>query len=360
MAEPNNPYKFGGFQNPNYTIVPDELFDELLALLSGAELKILLYIIRRTFGFKKESDEISLSQICKGISKRDGKVLDQGTGLSQSTAQLAIKGLEEKNIIVATRRVSAERGNEPTTYSLNFVQPSTENRQRGVPKIGEALYRKSATQETVLQETVKQENTLSNIRKAKPFFEKDEERKSNPSARPDPSIPQRYPIRKNINTDSDINPAPSTSIRYQIKPQRQETNAPNGIEAIGSIMKRARPQAAQQTYDEDRQVILEFIEDFAREFNDQAPLKSSTTRAYNLYQQSGLPIGTFISKMHEARSITKETTAQIRGESTGKGRAGPAKKKMAYWFSVLADTLGMKDQDKARSENTIDDVQKSS
>src|SRR5437868_15196053 len=116
MAEPNNPnpYKFRGFQNPNYTIVPDELFDELLALLTGAELKILLYIIRRTFGFKKDSDEISLSQICKGIVKKDGQVLDQGTGLSQSTAQIAIRGLEEKNIITATRRISAELGNQPT------------------------------------------------------------------------------------------------------------------------------------------------------------------------------------------------------------------------------------------------------
>jgi hypothetical protein len=340
MAEPNNPYKFRGFQNPNYTIVPDELFDELLALLSGAELKILLYIIRRTFGFKKESDEISLSQICKGISKRDGQVLDQGTGLSQSTAQIAIKGLEEKNIIVATRRVSPERGNEPTTYSLNFVQPSTENRQRGVPKIGEALYRKSATQETVKQET---DIHPSNIRKASPFFEKNEQRKSNPSARPDPSIPHRYRTGKNMNTDAATSSAPPTSIRYQTKSQRQKTTAPNGVEAVGSIMRRARPQAAHQTYDEDRQVILEFIEDFAREFNDQASLKSSTTRAYNLYQQSGLPIGSFIGKLHEARSITKESTAQIRSQ-TKEGGGAPTKRKMAYWFSVVEDLLGLKDQ----------------
>jgi hypothetical protein len=30
-------------------MVPDQLFDELLVELSGAELKVLLYIIRRTF-----------------------------------------------------------------------------------------------------------------------------------------------------------------------------------------------------------------------------------------------------------------------------------------------------------------------
>jgi hypothetical protein len=60
-------FRFKGFISPRYTQVPDALFDELMAYLSGAELKVLLYIIRRTFGFKKESDNISLRQICNGI-----------------------------------------------------------------------------------------------------------------------------------------------------------------------------------------------------------------------------------------------------------------------------------------------------
>jgi hypothetical protein len=38
---------FAGYDSPNYTMVPDQLFDEHLAFLSGAELKVLLYIIRR-------------------------------------------------------------------------------------------------------------------------------------------------------------------------------------------------------------------------------------------------------------------------------------------------------------------------
>src|SRR5215207_9360313 len=63
---------FDGFTRPNYTIVPDELFDRLLHQLSGAELKVLLYIIRRTFGFKKDSDRISLKQMAEGIRTRDG------------------------------------------------------------------------------------------------------------------------------------------------------------------------------------------------------------------------------------------------------------------------------------------------
>lgn len=145
---------FHGYTSPNYTQVPDELFDRQLPDLSGAELKVLLYIMRRTFGFKKDADDISLNQICRGITTRDGRALDRGTGLSKSTAQLAIKGLLEKNIILTQKRVSKEKGNEATTFRLNLGGPYTENRHRGaVPISGTALYRKSALQETVLQET---------------------------------------------------------------------------------------------------------------------------------------------------------------------------------------------------------------
>ena len=127
--------RFKGFLSPRYTQVPNELFDELMVHLSGAELKVLLYIIRRTFGFKKDSDNISLRQICHGITTRDGEILDKGRGLSLSTVQIALKGLLEKNCVITARNRSKEKGDEPTTYSLNML-PYTENRQGG--------YRKSA------------------------------------------------------------------------------------------------------------------------------------------------------------------------------------------------------------------------
>jgi hypothetical protein len=44
-------------------------------------VKVLLYIIRRTFGFKKDQDNISLSQMLNGIVKKNGERLDSGTGL---------------------------------------------------------------------------------------------------------------------------------------------------------------------------------------------------------------------------------------------------------------------------------------
>src|SRR5437868_6834910 len=113
-----NSYTFEGFSAPNYTQVPDEAFDELMPLLSGAEWKSLCYIFRRTFGFKKVSDSITLNQMVDGITTRDGKKLDHGTGLSKSAVATALKTLIEKGILLAVRNQSAEHGYEATTYQL--------------------------------------------------------------------------------------------------------------------------------------------------------------------------------------------------------------------------------------------------
>ena len=48
---------------PNHTQTPNELFDEHMKLMNGSELKIVLAICRKTFGWHKEQDQISLSQM---------------------------------------------------------------------------------------------------------------------------------------------------------------------------------------------------------------------------------------------------------------------------------------------------------
>ncbi|MFH1263616.1 MAG: replication protein, partial [Pseudomonadota bacterium] len=93
---------FTGFSVPTYTPVPDELFDQLMVDLSLAELRVLLYICRRTFGFKKREDAIALSQMLGGIRRRDGVRLDRGVGLSRRALLPAIRSLVEHGVIVKT------------------------------------------------------------------------------------------------------------------------------------------------------------------------------------------------------------------------------------------------------------------
>ena len=115
-----NGYKFQGIESPNYTQVPNVFLDELMSELTGSELKVLMYITRRTFGFSKRSDNISLNQIANGIIKKDGTVLDKGTGLSKTKIISAINKLVDKGIIIKLKRASKEKGLESTNYSLKF------------------------------------------------------------------------------------------------------------------------------------------------------------------------------------------------------------------------------------------------
>jgi phage replication O-like protein O len=112
---------FPGFQFPNTTQIPNEVFDTLMSRLSGGELKVLLYICRRTFGFRKDSDSISLSQIAHGITTKAGRILDHGTGLSKRHVINALKALEKRNIITVIRKVDETGLNEVNTYSLNLL-----------------------------------------------------------------------------------------------------------------------------------------------------------------------------------------------------------------------------------------------
>lgn len=72
------------------TQVPNEILDTFLPVLKEAELKLLLVIIRQTFGWRKKKDRISHSQLI------------QKTGLAKRTITEGLTSLCEKDIIQVT------------------------------------------------------------------------------------------------------------------------------------------------------------------------------------------------------------------------------------------------------------------
>ena len=97
----------GGILVPNAFQVPNEVVDEgWLKELGGAEIKVLIFITRKTFGFNKiGGDRIPLSQII------------DGTGLSRQTAVSAIQVLENCQLIRVARGKS-----EDGVRKMNFYQ----------------------------------------------------------------------------------------------------------------------------------------------------------------------------------------------------------------------------------------------
>lgn len=113
------------FLLPTTTPVPDELFDVWLKHLSESELKVLLYIVRRTLGFRKDADSISYDQFLHGITTKEGRVLDEGCLTHRTTLKRALDGLEEKGLIRAHKSKTDKGDSDVTLYSLCFVGDTT-------------------------------------------------------------------------------------------------------------------------------------------------------------------------------------------------------------------------------------------
>jgi hypothetical protein len=79
-----------------------------------------------------------------------------------------------------------------------------------------------------------------------------------------------------------------------------------------------------------------------RELNDRAPAGATLTRAVNLYRRSGLSPEAFRDLLYDARRRTQQHTGAIRARPIDQGAGGmPVKPKMAYFFGVLQNALGL-------------------
>lgn len=76
------------------------------------------------------------------------------------------------------------------------------------------------------------------------------------------------------------------------------------------------------------------IETCSREFDDFAHLESNLTRTFNLWAHTKLSESEMLVKTQEARETTKQRI--------GRSAIHDRKKKMAYFFAVLEDVLGLK------------------
>jgi len=89
-----------------YTKIANELLDELVKVcLLGAELQVCLFIIRKTYGYGKKEDAISLTQFEQGINK------------SRPTIVKALKNLQLVNMVELVK--SGDSKNSFNIYRLN-------------------------------------------------------------------------------------------------------------------------------------------------------------------------------------------------------------------------------------------------
>jgi hypothetical protein len=103
-----------------YTAIPNFLLDRLRGVLKRNEYDVFMYIVRRTLGFQKLSDAISMSQFQNGIVRLDGSRLDYGCGIkSADTIGRALKELERLGFVSRQHKVAYNGANCSNVFTLH-------------------------------------------------------------------------------------------------------------------------------------------------------------------------------------------------------------------------------------------------
>ena len=287
----DKPYMFRGVASPNTTQVPDQYFDELLAICSGAEFKVLMYITRRTMGFKRPSDNISLSQLLHGITTRDGRVLDLGTGLSKPTLLSALRTLASIGVIVPERRRSSENGDQPTGYSLRFAEAGEPVATPVVKKVAQG-----GGQETFPRGVVKK------------------------------SAPQQT-------GEQDTGGQQTVSSKFISSNRESTTTASPGIVENSTALHRPIHARADEPLPRSER-IESLVNELSEQFGDAEHRRANCTQALRLLA-AGLTESRLEALLYEARSIVRDELHR-RGHLPD---AKPIARPMAFYFAVLRDLL---------------------
>jgi hypothetical protein len=323
----DDPFYFEGFDNPTTTPVPDVVFDRFLPILGEAEIKALLYIIRRTLGFKKNHDPISFNQFLRGITTRDGRVLDQGCGVrNRTTLSMALKSLEQRGIVVSTKGVDDRGENATTVYSLRF-KGDVENSTEGVVRFAyhrstdpaPPVVRPAYLQQTDQQETVEQQTDHSSTEMDAEALHK---------------IDLRSMSKKQVRVQSIVdNPAAQSA-------DGQGHVAPPPSTGTGGPRRRGRAPAPNATGTMPAEVIDTIIGEVTLELHDELDNLADNVRwARRLWAFSGLPVNDFVQYvLYPARSRTKQQGTIRKPAAEG----GGLKNKMPYFFAVVEDLAGLR------------------
>lgn len=352
--------QFIGFPTPesNYFRMPSVWIDICAYIDNIAELKVVQYILRHTWGFQEYGIKrrLTIDEFMHGRFKKDGTRMDSGTGLSEQSVRNGLaKALEHG--FIEQEVDDTDRARIKKYYSIKMLQYShndgeadeepdddtgVQTLESGVQSLdpGGANFR-PRSQRLTSEQTNKDKPYLS--RGIRQHSEKgnalavqaigNTQGTSNGEASKD----QKQPGRSTPSRGGDV--VQQRFARLQAAAPATPTSA-------------TRSGAKQQGHWKEAPLFIQaMIEDwFGPELHDQA-LHSSITRCHRLYQQWSrrLLIDTdpeqvediFRQHMQTARTEAKRRNIKKRTEGTPNNPDGHPNR-MPYFFSVLEDKLGLK------------------
>lgn len=136
----------------NFTQIENDIYEELLKInLSGTALACAFYLLRKTNGWNKESDQISLSQFCKAVNR------------SRPSVCKALEQLRLVNIALLVKKGKSREASNEWAFNKNFIKWKLVNKPLLVKK-------KKRTSKQTVTRTSKQ--TVTHKRKSKEILQK--------------------------------------------------------------------------------------------------------------------------------------------------------------------------------------------
>ena len=154
---------------PNAFQIPNSVIDELLAKLTCAELKCYLFVVRKTKGWNKESDSISVSQFMEvtGLSNRSvitacESLVEMGllerSGGERKLNIYSVKAFEMSQ--TGEKSSSDETGEKTSPTGENFSQTGEKSSSDLVKKVHTQNNNKNTIQNNNKKNTKKSESDL--------------------------------------------------------------------------------------------------------------------------------------------------------------------------------------------------------
>lgn len=128
---------FEGFVGPeeNWSKLPHTLINELHKINSLSELKVILYVLRHTWGYGDDEKKITIDEFAQGRKRKDGRRIDNGIGMSEPAIRAGIRQAVVDGFLIVETDDSDKgriknyyslkiRGKEVGTQGENFLPPT--------------------------------------------------------------------------------------------------------------------------------------------------------------------------------------------------------------------------------------------
>jgi hypothetical protein len=344
---------FGGFDRPesNYFKMPNTWTDITAEIDSIAELKVVEYILRHTWGYQEYDvkKHITIDEFMRGRRRQDGGRMDKGTGLSERAVYDGLRKAVANGLIEEVIDDS-DRGRIKKSYSLKMrensdadeevqsLQSGVQSLQSGVQSLHpplqelhpdlQSLQARGATNAPRTgKDTLERNVDISNFEGSHDQLDRDDRTDSvRGETRTVTSNDRLMPLGEILQLRStggrgDAADQAPTQPAAKPRPPRQGKEAGDG---------------------EERERLRPFLEDFARELGDEAPLASTITRTLNAFTAANVPPERWSDLLYQARGLTQEHTAQIRKVAGDGGSGMRRKNKMPYFLATLEQLVGLR------------------